>query len=140
MRIRAAKPKLIALDSDVANLERIAQIARPYYQVIPTRDARWATGWLAQYRDVSVFVAAHSLAGGEGLPLMQAARNMRPDVLTILMMRDGDSPQSLDAGNAINHVLEKPFSAEALLDLICPEKTGTCVSPHRAMKILNRGI
>jgi len=133
MRVRATKPKLIALHTDVSTLEFISIAVRSFYQVIPTRDPRWAMAWLGQYRDVSVFVCGRTLGHSDGLAVMESACSMRPDVLRILLTGDPAEQRALDdlERGTIQHLLEEPLLAGSLLDLVCPESVGVSASPHR---------
>jgi hypothetical protein len=90
--------------------------------------------WLAQYRDVSIFIASEPLAGDD-LALFRKARIMRPDVLRVLLTPNMDQPQLGQAVEleTVNHLLQMPFGEESLLDLICPEAAGISVTPQRLL-------
>ena len=134
MTIRQCKPKLIVLAQDAGVTAQIAQLARPYYQVVATPDPRWATAWLGQYRDVSVFLAAQDLAG-PNLALFHRAQAMRSDVLRIVISADVQQQTILEAfrRGAVHHVLGVPLDEIALADMICSPAVAVVVSPHRVI-------
>jgi DNA-binding NtrC family response regulator len=117
-----SKHALIALDGDEAVLRAVAQAAAPYYQALVTRDPRRFLAWVENSPDVAVVVTEHVLQTSSGVALLQSARTMRPDARRVLLTTYHDLASIVDGlhSGAIEHMVQKPFTAGELLKAILP--------------------
>ena len=117
------KPYLLALDGDEAVLRQIAEIAAPHFQALTTRDPRKLLAWLDHHRRIDAIVTEHVLQTSHGVALLESARQMRPEARRVLLTTYHDLP-SIVAGlhsGAIQHLVQKPFTAMDLLTAVLPE-------------------
>jgi hypothetical protein len=85
MKAVNTKSKLIVLDTDVRTLRRISRAASDRFEVIPTRDARWACAFLAEYHDVAALIVVQRDERIDATATLRRAGRIRPDVRRLLL-------------------------------------------------------
>jgi DNA-binding NtrC family response regulator len=114
------RPKLIALDSDLASLHAVADTLEPWFDVLETRDARKALAWLQQHAAVRVIVAEHVMDTAAGVSILETVRTLRPDVRRVMLTGHADLSgiiHGLHTG-AIDRLVHKPFTRDELLSAV----------------------
>jgi DNA-binding NtrC family response regulator len=114
------RPKLVALDSDLASLHAVADAAEPWFDVLETRDARKALAWLQQHAAVRVIVTEHVMDTAAGVSILETVRTLRPDVRRVMLTGHADLSgiiHGLHTG-AIDRLVHKPFTRDELLSAV----------------------
>ena len=87
---------IVAVDDDVRTLDRISMILDSTHIVLATADAKRAMTWLQNDATVSAIVVGHNLQGGQGVGLLEAAKNIRPEARRILIANYSDLAQYVE--------------------------------------------
>ena len=133
--------KLIALDSDRPALMEVARIARSWYDVLSTVDARQAKSWLDDYSDVAVFITDHAAQQFGKISLLEHARLKFPQVTRVVITSYSDLStliQGLHAGT-IQKLVQKPIDRNELAAAIVPFEAHAHAAVMQARPISKAG-
>jgi DNA-binding NtrC family response regulator len=116
------KHRLIALDSDRRTLHDVCELAKVWYEVMPTYDARQALAWLQNEAQVSIFVTAQVDAAFDGMSLLDKVRTLWPTVRRIVMTDFCDLGRIVGGlhNGVIQKLVQKPLQRHEFLAAIAP--------------------
>jgi len=116
------KRKLVVLDADRRTLHDVCDVAKQWYDVLPTHDVRMAMAWLQNDRDVSVFVTEQVDHAFEGSSLLEKVRTLHPKVRRIVLTNYSDLSRLIEGlhNGAIERLVRKPIDRQEFLAAIAP--------------------
>jgi DNA-binding NtrC family response regulator len=116
----AAAPRRVALveDDEAFRSSAVRSLQLAGYEVVAFDSAEAAIQGLA-HSPVDVVVTDLRLPAGDGLFMLEATKQLDPDVPVVLMTGHGDIPTAIQAIRAgASDFLEKPFGREKLLAVV----------------------
>ena len=127
------KRKLVVLDADRRTLHDVCDVAKLWYDVMPTHDVRTAMAWLQNDPDVSVFVTEQVDHAFEGSSLLEKVRTLHPKVRRIVLTNYSDLSRIIEGlhNGAIERLVRKPIDRQEFLAAIAPNDgyAATITSP-----------
>src|SRR5215472_4038249 len=116
------KHRLIALDTDRRTLHDVCELAKVWYEVLPTYDPRQAMAWLQNESTVSIFVTAQVDATFDGMSLLDKVRTICPDVRRIVMTDFCDLGRIVGGlhNGVTQKLVQKPLQRHEFLAAIAP--------------------
>lgn len=114
-----ARPKLLAVDTDMNTLRTIAEFTAPHFETIRVRDASVALS-LLEGTDFRVIVSEHVVMKGTQSTLLDLARARKPHVKRVMLTTYADLSvivHGLHTGS-IQHLVHKPVNRIELLTAV----------------------
>ena len=117
MNATAEKPKVLVVDDDPSALESLAEVlAKEDYEVLATRKSREALELVQDTeRDLDLVVTDLRMSGIDGMKILEAVREGRPEIPVIVLTAFADMGSAVEAirKGAFDY-LSKPFKLDHL--------------------------
>jgi DNA-binding NtrC family response regulator len=110
---------ILIVDDEGINLRLLERLMSSRYRVLTATNGFAALEILTQV-DVALLMSDQRMPGMTGIELLRASRNIRPEVVCMLVTGDTDGDTSIEAINDAGalHVIHKPWKAETVLQFV----------------------